>query len=152
MKNLLLFAALGLLGYFGYEWWFTKPEPPPEPPEIITPQPVAKADFFVKSRVRSLFEEWQRRAVTKGLSGGPEDETKGNAPNTLVDMSREIEQIRRILFAKNVFAAEAMTAQMKLALRDLGVVPSEIDEVYSGIIAEASNDQKLQGRQEQKEY
>jgi hypothetical protein len=149
MKNLLLLALLGVLGYFAYLQWEPDPEPPPE---IITPQPVAKADFFVKSRVRSLFEEWQRRAVTKGLSGGPEDGTKGSTPNTLVDMSREIEQIRRILFTKNVFAAEAMTAQMKLALRDLGVVPSEIDEVYSGIIAEASNDQKLQGRQEQKEY
>lgn len=130
MKNLLLLASLGVLGYFGYQRWFTQPEPPPPPPtlpaaEVVKakPEPVS---FAVKSSVRKLFEEWKRRNL--GNAGSQQ----GSAA---VDPASELTEIRKALFRDGVHSESAVLDVIKRALRDLGVPENEIDEVGRGIRA-----------------
>ena len=125
MKNLLLLASLGVLGYFGYQNWFTQPEPPPALPAAkvveAKPEPV---NFAVKSRVRKLFDEWKRRNL------GNADSQLGSAA---VDPASELTEIRKTLFRDGVHSEAAVLDVIKRALRDLGVPENEIDEVASGI-------------------
>ena len=129
MKGLLLFAIVGILGYYGYHYWLAAPEPSPPPPP---PVPAAKAveakpepvNFAVKSRVRKLFEEWKRRNL-------------GNAGSQLgtatVDPASELTEIRKTLFRDGVHSEAAVLDVIKRALRELGVAEKELNEVGSGI-------------------
>jgi hypothetical protein len=127
MKGLLLLAALGLLGYYGYLQWFAKesvvpPAPAPAPVIKAKPEPV---DFAVKSRVRRLLEEWKRRSLS---SGGSE---VGSAS---VDPGRELTEIRRIVFSDGRHSEAAIRETISRALRELGVAEGEVNEVAGGIL------------------
>lgn len=130
MKGLLLFAVVGILGYYAYHHWLAKPEPPPPPPPAVPaakmvaakPEPV---NFAVKSRVRKLFEEWKRRSL-------------GNAGSQLgsatVDPASELTEIRQTLFREGVHSEDAVHDVIKRALRELGVAEKELNEVAAGIV------------------
>jgi hypothetical protein len=129
MKNLLLLASLGVLGYFGYQKWFAQPEPPPPPPPVpaakvveVKPEPV---NFAVKSRVRKLFDEWKRRNL------GNADSQLGSAT---VDPASELTEIRKTLFRDGVHSEAAVLDVIKRALRELGVAEKELNEVAAGIV------------------
>ena len=129
MKNLLLFAALGVLGYFAYREWLpaapaasfvtATPTPAPTP----TPRPV---DFAVKSAVKSLYEEWKRRVLS-------DPDPHGAAA---IDMPQKLTEIRRRLFMERVHTEDAMMSAMATALQELGVAPREADYVVKKILEE----------------
>jgi hypothetical protein len=130
MKGLLLFAIVGILGYYGYHYWLAAPEPPPPPPPPVPAAKVVEAkpepvNFAVKSRVRKLFEEWKRRNL-------------GNAGSQLgsatVDPGSELTEIRKTLFRDGVHSEAAVLDVIKRALRELGVAEKEINEVAAGIL------------------
>ena len=125
MKNLLLLVGLGVLGYFGYQQWFARSEPPPPPAaEVVEakPEPVS---FAVKSRVRKLLGEWKRREL-----GTPARE-QGTAT---LDPALELTEIRKALFRDQVHSEAAVREVIKRALRELGVAEKELDEVGIGIL------------------
>ena len=121
MKNLLLLAGLGVLGYLGYQKWFTLPALPTAEVVEAKPEPV---NYTIKSRVRKLFDEWKRRNL------GNADSQLGSAA---VDPASELTEIRKILFRDGVHSEAAVLDVIKRALRDVGVSENEIDEVASGI-------------------
>ena len=130
MKNLLLLAGLGILGYYGYNHWFAAPEPPPTPapkvaePRVAEPKP-APVSFAVKSRVERLLEEWKRRSL-----GGMESQIS-SAP---VDVATELAEIRKTLFRDGIHSQAAVLDVIKRALRELGVAEKELNEVAGGIL------------------
>jgi hypothetical protein len=129
MKGLLLFAVVGILGYYGYHYWLAAPEPPPPPPPLpdakvveAKPEPVS---FSVKSRVRKLFEEWKRRNL------GDAGSQLGSAT---VDPASELTEIRKTLFRDGVHSEAAVHDVIKRALCELGVAEKELNEVAAGIV------------------
>jgi len=130
MKGLLLFAVVGILGYYAYHHWLAKPEPPPPPPPAVPAAKVVEAkpepvNFAVKSRVRNLLEEWKRREL-----GTPARE-QGTAA---LDPALELTEIRKTLFRDGVHSEAAVHDVIKRALRELGVAEKEINEVAAGIV------------------
>ena len=127
MKNLLLIAGLGVLGYLGYQEWFAQPEPKPAAAAVAPPAPV---DFAVKTRVRKMFEEWKRRQLTSSQPHGAR----------LTDMSRELDDVRRHLFGKAIHGEKGLQEIIENALRELGVSGAELKQLAKNIIAEARKD------------
>ena len=95
LKGLILFLLFGVLTYFGWERYFAQPEPEPV---VAAPPAPEKVDFFIKSRVRKLFHEWKRRALNRG--GGSSRGAESKIVGSLVDMPREVMEIRRTLFSR----------------------------------------------------
>ena len=129
MKNLLLLIALGVLGYYGYKEWFSKPVRPPVavPPPVAVevtakPEPVS---FAIKVRVRNLLAEWKRRSL-----GGQSSEL-GSAT---IDPAGEVTEIRKLLFRDGIHSEAAVADAVSRALRELGVAEHEIKEVTGGIL------------------
>ena len=131
MKNLLLLAALAAGGYYAYHKWLAPQQAAlatnPALAEVAPPGPV---DFHVKTRVRKLFDEWKRRQLTGSQPHGAR----------LTDMSREMDDVRKYLFGKSVHSEEGLVDALRNALRELGVVEEELDQLAKGIIAEARKD------------
>lgn len=133
MKNLLFFAALGVLAYFAYQKWSggaPTPETQPAPTPAVTPAP-ARSDFFIRSRAEKLLTEWKRRA----LSGG-----SGERGAAATDMAHEITEIRRRLMDRGQHSREDVASAVLQALRELGVAEDEIKEVTAGILQQAASD------------
>ena len=137
VKGLVLLLLFGLLAYFGWERYFAQPE---AEPVVAAPPPPEKVDFFIKSRVRKLFDEWKRRALNQGGVGSRGAESK--IVDSLVDMPREVMEIRRTLFSRLKHTEDAMKSEMKLALREIGVAEDELESVVQGIFAEAASDEQ----------
>jgi hypothetical protein len=130
MKGLLLFALVGISGYYAYHYWSAKPEPVPAPiaPPVAAAAVTAKPEpvsFAVKSRVRSLLAEWKRRSL-----GGKSSEL-GSAK---IDAASELTEIRKLLFRDGIHSETAVADTVSRALRELGVAETEVKEVTGGIL------------------
>ena len=126
MKNLLLIAGLGVLGYLGYQEWFAKPEP--EPVAVAAPQPT---DPWLRTKVTRLLDEWKRRNAGT--------EKKQYALRT--DMGTILSEIKM----RGPHTEIAIKAAFGKALVELGVDSQEVAEVVKGIWNEADRDGKKGG-------
>jgi hypothetical protein len=134
MKNLLLLALLGVLGYFAYLQWEPDPEPPPPAPVLVdtAPQAPPGADERVYFRVRRMYDEWQNRALAT-------DKLQQGSRRT--DLSTMLTEIREILGGShNLHSPEAVKEVIVYHLGQIGVPPGERDYVYAGLLSEASRD------------
>ena len=144
MKNLLLFAALGVLGYFAFLRGCPPPPPPPPPPEQPTSRPnVAEAadEFFVYSRVIIMYEEWKSRESAQA------GDNKQHA--RFVDMSAVLTDIRAWLSEHPRYKIhepkkieEVISIALRRPIRRLDVPPSQIPHVLQGLLSEANKDGK----------
>jgi hypothetical protein len=129
MKNLLLLVALGALGYYAYRGWMSESQATLLAVAAADAPPAA-VDFNVKTRVRKMFEEWKRRQLMSSQPHGAR----------LSNMSRELDELRKYLFANAVHSEKGLHALLSHALRELGVSKEESEQVARGFIAEARKD------------
>lgn len=125
MKNLLLATGLGLLGYFGHQWWFTerKPAPAEETQAVPSPEPV---DPWLRMKVGRLFDEWKRRNASTGKK----------QPVFAVDMAEVLSEIKM----RGPFTDQVIASQFTKILIEFGVSRDEAGMVAGGIIKEAARD------------
>lgn len=127
MKKLFVAVALGLLGYYAYEYWVAKPVPAPVAPPVVTTAVTAKPEpvsFSIKSRVRQLLAEWKRRSGATSAEPG----------FATIDPAAEIAEIRKALFREGAHSEAEVGRVVSRALRELGVAENEIQEVTRGIL------------------
>lgn len=143
MKTLIPLILVGIAGWFVYENRHSLTDVPEgEPPADLAPSTTGAApvDFAVKSMVRRLFEEWQRRS----LAGA-----KGEHGSARTDMAKGLMDIRRKLFSLGVYSEKAVAETMQRALEEIGVEPEECREVVEGILALAEVDQQTAASRKQ---
>lgn len=140
MKNLLLIVALGVLGYYAYQEWFAKPAPAPaaaakqQDPSVVS----AGNDFFIYTRVKTMYREWKERSV-----GTPKRQQPGARNEDLSILLTEI-RIRLAEPPYKIHTPETVEEVMLVSLarpdRDLDVPSSQRRHVLSAIMTEATND------------
>lgn len=133
MKNLLLLASLGVLGYFGYQKWFAQPEIKPAAPAQAVAAPRG-ADDRIERRVRRMYEEWRDRALAT-------QKTQHAARRT--DIAVVLSEIREILGEDYGMHGPESVKQVIIYL--LPVPASDKNYVYSGIMDEAERDGRKGG-------
>jgi hypothetical protein len=120
MKNLLLLLILGVAGYYGYLHWFAVEPPPPPPPPPLT----KKVKHGIKISVRNLLEEWKHRKIA------PHELTVSVAVPEV-----ELAKIRKELFSQGAYTDVALREAVASALRELGVVESEVSQLANELIS-----------------
>jgi hypothetical protein len=135
MKNLLLLAALGVLGYFAYQEWRPASSAAPlvaaTPTPTPTPEPI---DPAVLSKVSKLFEEWKLR------NAGTERKQLGSAYKT--DMAQLVSEIK----LRGPYTDEGLKSLFQRFLAEQGRVDkSEIESVAESMIREAGLEGSLGG-------
>ena len=135
MKNLLLLAAIGVIGYYAYKEWSAKPVPAPlvaEKKTVAAPTPAPKpVDPSIKAYVDRMYGEWKERSL------GTQRKQLGSRRS---DMAELLTQIRRRLGGLGVHSDSAVRQEIIRALQELGVVPEECSFVANGLLSEAGKD------------
>jgi hypothetical protein len=136
MKNLLLLASLGVLGYFGYHRWSADKGNPAaffvQKPAVEAPTPTpAPTDPWLRGKVARLFEEWKRRNAS----------TDKKQHVYLLDMAEVLSEIKM----RGPYTDQVIASKFTKILIEMGVSPDEAGMVAAGILKEAARDGTMGG-------